>query len=61
MKNGGMLGECFLNNLRKFTKYSILLQAYNSIGAGPRSDEIVVSTAEDGEPCLGGRWMEAER
>ncbi|XP_028968106.1 Down syndrome cell adhesion molecule-like protein Dscam2 [Galendromus occidentalis] len=47
MKNGGMLGECFLNNLRKFTKYSILLQAYNSIGAGPRSDEIVVSTAED--------------
>lgn len=48
MKNNGQLGECVLHNLRKFTKYSILVQAYNSIGAGPRSDEIVVSTAEDG-------------
>ncbi|XP_022661612.1 Down syndrome cell adhesion molecule-like protein Dscam2 isoform X3 [Varroa destructor] len=47
MKNSGQLGECMLHNLRKFTKYSILVQAYNSIGAGPRSDEMVVSTAED--------------
>lgn len=49
MKNSGQLGECMLHNLRKFTKYSILVQAYNSIGAGPRSDEMVVSTAEDGK------------
>ncbi|XP_064472105.1 cell adhesion molecule Dscam1-like isoform X2 [Ornithodoros turicata] len=39
--------ECVLNNLKTFTKYSILVQAYNSIGAGPRSDEIIVQTAED--------------
>nr|XP_037279893.1 LOW QUALITY PROTEIN: Down syndrome cell adhesion molecule-like protein Dscam2 [Rhipicephalus microplus] len=40
-------GECVLNNLRKFTKYSVLVQAYNAVGAGPRSDEVVVYTAED--------------
>ncbi|XP_077564303.1 cell adhesion molecule Dscam1-like [Haemaphysalis longicornis] len=40
-------GECVLNNLRKFTKYSVLVQAYNAIGAGPRSDEAVIYTAED--------------
>ncbi|XP_075749282.1 cell adhesion molecule Dscam1-like [Rhipicephalus microplus] len=40
-------GECVLNNLRKFTKYSVLVQAFNAVGAGPRSDEVVVYTAED--------------
>ncbi|EEC15031.1 cell adhesion molecule, putative, partial [Ixodes scapularis] len=40
-------GECVLNNLRKHTKYSVLVQAYNAIGAGPRSDEAVVRTAQD--------------
>ncbi|KAL1471733.1 hypothetical protein MTO96_039776, partial [Rhipicephalus appendiculatus] len=40
-------GECVLNNLRKFTKYSVLVQAYNAVGAGPRSDEVIVYTAED--------------
>ncbi|KAL3253629.1 hypothetical protein MRX96_054422 [Rhipicephalus microplus] len=44
-------GECVLNNLRKFTKYSVLVQAYNAVGAGPRSDEVVVYTAEDGVHC----------
>ncbi|KAL3253521.1 hypothetical protein MRX96_054575 [Rhipicephalus microplus] len=39
-------GECVLNNLRKFTKYNVLVQAYNAVGAGPRSDEVVVYTAE---------------
>ncbi|XP_054926804.1 cell adhesion molecule Dscam1-like isoform X1 [Dermacentor andersoni] len=40
-------GECVLSNLRKFTKYSVLVQAYNAVGAGPRSDEVIVYTAED--------------
>ncbi|KAL1487360.1 hypothetical protein MTO96_030974 [Rhipicephalus appendiculatus] len=44
---GEAAGECVLNNLRKFTKYSILVQAYNAVGAGPRSDEVIVYTAED--------------
>lgn len=38
-----------LRNLKKFTKYSVEIQAYNKIGAGPRNSEIIESTAEDGE------------
>ncbi|XP_013791952.2 Down syndrome cell adhesion molecule-like, partial [Limulus polyphemus] len=39
--------ECVLFNLQKFTRYSVLVQAYNSMGAGPRSDEVLVLTKED--------------
>lgn len=38
-----------LTNLQKFTEYSILVQAYNRAGAGPRSQEVVASTDEDGK------------
>lgn len=34
----------YLTNLKKHTVYSIVVQAFNSIGAGPRSDEINVKT-----------------
>ncbi|XP_076322350.1 cell adhesion molecule Dscam1-like isoform X2 [Tachypleus tridentatus] len=43
----GSREECVLSNLQKFTGYSVLVQAYNSMGAGPRSDEILVLTKED--------------
>ncbi|XP_049771876.1 Down syndrome cell adhesion molecule-like protein Dscam2 [Schistocerca cancellata] len=36
-----------LTNLQKFTEYSILVQAYNRVGAGPRSKEVVATTDED--------------
>ncbi|XP_067127158.1 cell adhesion molecule Dscam1-like isoform X1 [Centruroides vittatus] len=39
--------KCKLDNLQKFTKYDILVQAYNMLGAGPRSDKIVAMTMED--------------
>ena len=38
-----------LTNLKKFTQYSVVVQAYNRVGAGPRNEEIVVTTDEDGE------------
>ena len=36
----------YLLSLLPFTKYGIILQAFNSAGAGPRSDEILLKTAE---------------
>ena len=39
-----------LNNLEKFTRYSISIQAYNKIGTGPKNiPEVVAKTDEDGE------------
>lgn len=37
-----------LTGLKKFTRYSIIVQAYNHVGTSPRSDELVVLTSEDG-------------
>ncbi|XP_022256217.1 Down syndrome cell adhesion molecule-like protein Dscam2 isoform X3 [Limulus polyphemus] len=39
--------EVLLSQLEKFTSYTILVQGYNAMGAGPRSDEVVVRTLED--------------
>uniref|UniRef100_T1J9F3 Down syndrome cell adhesion molecule-like protein Dscam2 n=1 Tax=Strigamia maritima TaxID=126957 RepID=T1J9F3_STRMM len=39
--------ELHLTNLRKFTKYSVLVQAFNRMGRGPHSDEVVALTSED--------------
>lgn len=36
-----------LAGLRPFTEYVVLVQAYNSMGTGPRSDEISLTTSED--------------
>lgn len=50
-------GETLLQNLNKFTQYSIVVQAYTSQGSGPPSKEILVSSLEDGneiESNLGG-------
>ena len=43
-----------LNNLEKFTRYSISIQAYNKIGTGPKNiPEVVAKTEEDGKR---GAW-----
>lgn len=42
-------GRVRLNGLRPFTHYQLIVQAFNSIGAGPRSDPITAATAEDGK------------
>ena len=41
--------EAVLTNLKKFTRYRIVVQAYNRIGAGPRNEDLIISTAEDGK------------
>ena len=33
----------YISNLKRKTYYTIILQAYNSIGAGPRSDEVFLT------------------
>ena len=41
-----------LTNLKKYTRYRVVIQAYNRIGAGPRNQDLIVSTAEDGNVIL---------
>ncbi|GAB6033034.1 Down syndrome cell adhesion molecule-like protein 1, variant 2 [Chamberlinius hualienensis] len=36
-----------LTGLKKFTRYSIVVQAYNHVGTSPKSDELVILTSED--------------
>ncbi|GFS81010.1 down syndrome cell adhesion molecule-like protein 1, partial [Trichonephila clavipes] len=40
----------YLTNLRRLTKYKVIVQAYNNIGAGPRSDEVSATTLEAAPP-----------
>lgn len=40
--------ECLITGLKKATKYSIIIQAFNSKGSSPASEEIIVQTAEKG-------------
>lgn len=42
-------GETLLENLNKFTQYSVVVQAYTSQGSGPPSKEIHWTTLEDGK------------
>ncbi|XP_049771919.1 Down syndrome cell adhesion molecule-like protein 1 homolog [Schistocerca cancellata] len=43
----GMPLQGLLTNLQKFTEYTVLIQAYNKAGAGPKSPEITAMTDED--------------
>ncbi|KAK2587184.1 hypothetical protein KPH14_002930 [Odynerus spinipes] len=36
-----------LTNLKKFTRYSVVVQAYNALGQGPVTPEVVATTLED--------------
>lgn len=38
---------CDLDKLEKFTRYAVHVQAYNGVGAGPRSEDVVALTLED--------------
>ena len=41
--------ELILDNLEKFTRYTVSIQAYNKLGAGPKNvPEVVAKTKEDG-------------
>ncbi|XP_043471448.1 Down syndrome cell adhesion molecule-like protein Dscam2 isoform X2 [Leptopilina heterotoma] len=39
--------SCHLPGLKKFTRYSIVVQAFNALGPGPLSPEVVATTLED--------------
>lgn len=43
-----------LDNLRKFTQYSVVVQAANRAGTGPSSQQVVTKTLEDGKLGRGG-------
>ncbi|XP_017890990.1 Down syndrome cell adhesion molecule-like protein Dscam2 isoform X2 [Ceratina calcarata] len=36
-----------LTNLKKFTRYSVVVQAYNALGQGPMTPEVIATTLED--------------
>ncbi|XP_054708130.1 cell adhesion molecule Dscam2-like [Uloborus diversus] len=40
----------YLTNLRRLTHYKVIVQAYNNVGAGPRSDEVSATTLEAAPP-----------
>ncbi|OXA55654.1 Down syndrome cell adhesion molecule-like protein Dscam2, partial [Folsomia candida] len=40
-------GETTIDNLRKFTRYAIVVQAFNAKGAGPSSSPTVATTLQD--------------
>lgn len=41
-----------LDNLKKFTQYSVVVQAANRAGTGPSSQQVVTKTLEDGKECV---------
>ncbi|GAB6021010.1 Down syndrome cell adhesion molecule-like protein 1 [Chamberlinius hualienensis] len=41
-----------IGDLKQFTKYSIVVQAYNSKGKGPQTEEIIAMTSEGGKHHL---------
>ena len=43
-------GEILLSGLSKFTRYTIVIQAYNEVGSGPLSEPVTAQTMEDGIP-----------
>lgn len=42
-------GEITLTGLLKYTRYSIIAQAFNQIGVGPLSEPVTTQTMEDGK------------
>lgn len=46
--NSSHYNSITLSGLLEYTKYYIVIRAFNRIGPGPSSEEIVVTTLEDG-------------
>ena len=42
----GGVHSLVLYNLQPYTNYVVILQAFNNVGAGPRSDELIIRTGE---------------
>lgn len=41
--------ELRLTGLRPYTKYTLVVQAYNQVGSGPLSEPLLTQTMEDGK------------
>lgn len=50
--NGDGSYEYRLTGLSKYTKYSVVVKAFNGKGDGPASEPVVAQTHEDGEPLF---------
>ncbi|XP_076325922.1 cell adhesion molecule Dscam1-like isoform X2 [Tachypleus tridentatus] len=50
----GFSRECVLTSLRRFTHYTVKVQAYNSKGTGPSSDNVIVKTLKEDPPMAVG-------
>lgn len=40
----------YITNLKRRTSYEVIVQAYNSVGTGPRSDEVRMTTLQNSPP-----------
>ncbi len=49
--------ELVIPHLKKFTQYTVVVQAFNRMGAGPRNQEMVVTTGEDGNSMRPVRYV----
>ena len=49
IKEQGHEHQLLISNLEVFTEYAVVVQAFNNIGQGPMSDEVLVHT---GKPIL---------
>lgn len=41
-------GDILLNGLEKYTRYTLVVQAFNEVGVGPLSEPVNAQTMEDG-------------
>lgn len=37
-----------IDQLKTYSKYAVVVQAFNRVGAGPKSSPVLVMTSEDG-------------
>lgn len=44
--------EIVLKNLQKYTRYLVIIQAFNQMGEGPFSEPVAAQTLEDGKPVI---------
>jgi hypothetical protein len=49
MGDGEDGGELLLGGLEKYTRYTIVVQAFNEVGTGPLSETVPIQTMEDGK------------
>lgn len=49
MSEGDSYEEMVLKNLLKYTKYLVIVQAFNQVGEGPFSEPVTAQTLEDGK------------